>query len=156
MPTNIIRNECKLINVIPWDPDEIDRIFVEVDDADTESFQESADQCNTVYLQICEEKGIKPSQAALIYDKKNTERENWSSKQPKSKKKTKRKAKKKSSPKKTKKPAQKKKTKKAVKKKKPQPIEIDDEDDDDDNAGPPPLEGISSNGEKSDDSKSEV
>lgn len=154
MPTNTNRNECKLVNVIPWDPDEIDRIFVEVDDADTESFQESADQCNTVYLQICEEKGIEPSKAALIYDEKNTERENWALKQPKSKKKTKKKAKKKTAPKKAKKPAQKKKTKRAVKKKKPEPIEVDDgeEDEDDDNVGPPPLETI--NGDS--DSKNEV
>merc|ERR1712233_210114 len=50
---------------------EKDRIFVEVNDEDLESFNDATDECNTVHLQICEERGIDPTETALDYERAN-------------------------------------------------------------------------------------
>ena len=146
------------MNVIPWDPDEIDRIYVEVDDADTDSFQESVDQCNIVYLQICEEKGIEPIKAAVVYDEKNTEREKWAAEaadKSKAKKKTKKAKGKKKAPKKNAKrnTAQKKKQKRAVRKSK---SDEDDNENDNEPQGLPLLEPINEENQNDDEDLSEV
>eukprot|EP00485_Elphidium_margaritaceum_P007199 CAMPEP_0202709692 /NCGR_PEP_ID=MMETSP1385-20130828/21780_1 /ASSEMBLY_ACC=CAM_ASM_000861 /TAXON_ID=933848 /ORGANISM="Elphidium margaritaceum" /LENGTH=243 /DNA_ID=CAMNT_0049369019 /DNA_START=150 /DNA_END=878 /DNA_ORIENTATION=+ len=71
VPTNAVQKRF----VIPWDPDEIDRVYVEVDEEDVTTFQESVDECNTVYMQLCEEQGVEPLESAVVYDKKDAQRE---------------------------------------------------------------------------------
>merc|ERR1712228_437639 len=59
-------NECKMINIIPWDPEDKDRIYPDVDDQDLPSFNDATDECNTVHLRICEERGIEPTETRWI------------------------------------------------------------------------------------------
>merc|ERR1712228_381098 len=68
-------NECKLSDIIPWDPEEKDRIFPDVDDQDWESFNNATDECNTMYLQICKERGIEPIETALDHGRAKKEKE---------------------------------------------------------------------------------
>ena len=42
-----------------------------MDDADIDSFNDATDECNTVHLQICEERGIDPVESALDYERAN-------------------------------------------------------------------------------------
>eukprot|EP01083_Nonionella_stella_P092463 258876_1 len=65
-------NKCKLVNVIPWNPDDGDKIFADVHEENHESFQGSMDEANAVYLDLCAERGNEPIQSALNYEKKNT------------------------------------------------------------------------------------
>ena len=43
-------NECKLSNVLLWNPDEADRVYIEIDDADLDEVQNAMDSANTVYF----------------------------------------------------------------------------------------------------------
>merc|ERR1712154_192161 len=63
-------NQCELMNVIEYDPEDMDRIFIEVNDEDIALFEDAVDDANTAYLRLCEKRGYLPLQTAIKYEEK--------------------------------------------------------------------------------------